>query len=152
MDVCVSNCWSELLALPCFIDNIIELVNLLKGEALGLIDHCIHKDNRNGAEAAPDEEHLWSKISLAGAIICQVWRRVSDCPVKQPVRSSREGETLRSGLQWVQLSGYNPCNWTPSASKEEDIDADKGELGILSGCVAKTGGSSHDGNLFWKSE
>ena len=50
--------WLPPNTLPSRTDLIVKLVNFLQGQALGLIDHCVHKSDAEEAAAEPDEEDL----------------------------------------------------------------------------------------------
>lgn len=49
---------AELLALPGLVHHLVQLIDLLERQALGLVDHEPDEEEANAAEGAPDEEHL----------------------------------------------------------------------------------------------
>lgn len=56
---------------------VIELVNLLKGETLGLVDEEVDESNADEAAPEPDKEDLGLEVGLAAAVIDEVGSRVS---------------------------------------------------------------------------
>lgn len=89
-------------------DFTIELVNLLEREAFGFIDHEIHKGNAYETAAEPDEEDLGLQVCVAGAVVYEVGRGVSNCPVKEPVGGGCHAEGFGADFEWEDLAGYNP--------------------------------------------
>lgn len=59
-----ANLGAEFLALPGPVDHFVELVDLLEGEALGLVDHEPDEDESDRTEGSPDEEHLGLQIRV----------------------------------------------------------------------------------------
>lgn len=50
--------WLPANTLPSRTDLIVKLINFLQGQALGFIDHCVHKSDAEEAAAEPDKEDL----------------------------------------------------------------------------------------------
>lgn len=50
--------WLPANTLPSRTDLIVELVNFLQGQALGFIDHGVHKSDAEEAAPEPDKEDL----------------------------------------------------------------------------------------------
>lgn len=85
----------EAARLPRLADLVVELVDLLEREALGLVDHGVDKGDADEAAAAPDEEDLGLEVHslrwLARVVVHEVGGRVADCEVEKP------GEMFRLG-------------------------------------------------------
>lgn len=113
LDIMEANLGTKLLALPRLGDDAVKLVNLFEGKTLGLIDHEVDEGYADKAEATPDEEHAGLQVGIAWAVVDHVGRGVGDGEVEQPVGCGRHGQTLRTNLQWEQLTGDNPGDWTP---------------------------------------
>lgn len=69
----------------CITDLAIQLVDLLQGESLGLVDHEVNKCNADEAATAPDEENLGLQIGIACSVIDEVWGGVCDGPIQKPI-------------------------------------------------------------------
>jgi hypothetical protein len=89
----------EARRLPSLGDLGIELVNLLKGQALGLVDEEVDEYKTNATETTPDEEHLSLEVGVTRASVDHVRSRVGDSPVKQPVGGGGDGQALGTGLK-----------------------------------------------------
>lgn len=63
------------------LDLSVQLIDLLKRQALRFIDHEIHKSNAQKAACEPDEEDLGLQVSVAGAVVHEVGRCVGNGPV-----------------------------------------------------------------------
>lgn len=103
----------------------VQLIDLLKGETLRLVDASVDENHTDEAETTPDEEHLGLHVGIAGAAIHHVRGGVGNGPVEQPVGGGRDGETLGAGLEREQFAGHDPGNGAPGAGEEEDVDAHK---------------------------
>ena len=90
------------------IDLSIQLIYLLQGEALGFVDHEVNKCNADEAAPSPDEKDLGLQVGIALSIIHEVWSRICDCPVQEPVGSRGHGEGLGADLQWEDFSCNDP--------------------------------------------
>lgn len=107
------------------------------------------------------EEDFALEVGVAVALVDHVGCGISDREVEEPVCSGGHGETLRTDLEREQLSGYNPSDGSPRASDchrvsllaliperteltEEDIDAHKGDSGLLCCEIGRAGHSSGD--------
>lgn len=55
--------------LPGGADLIVQLINFFQGQALGLVDHGVHKGNAQEAAAEPDEENLRLEVCVAGPVV-----------------------------------------------------------------------------------
>lgn len=47
----------------------IQLIDLLQGESLGLVDHEVHECDTNETAAAPDKEDLGLQVCVARAVV-----------------------------------------------------------------------------------
>ena len=106
---------NEALALPRLVDLEVELVDLLKGQTLGLVDHEVDEGDADEAEAAPDEEDLGLQVGVAGALVDHVGGGVGDGPVEEPVGGGGHGEGLGADLEGEDLAGDDPGDWSPGA-------------------------------------
>ena len=66
----------------------VELVDLLEGETLGLVDHGPDEEDADEAASAPDEEDLGTHIGVSWAGVDHVGSSVSDTEVEEPVGGS----------------------------------------------------------------
>ena len=109
----------------------IQLINLLKREALRLIDHEIHKSDAQKAAGEPDEEDLRLEICVPWTPVHEVRGRVGNRPVEQPVCRGRHGERFRPDFEREDLPRHHPGDGAPGRGEEEDVDADEGDGGLL---------------------
>ena len=65
---------------------LVEQVDLLEREALGLGHAEVREDEAAQAGRAPDEEHLDLEARVSGAGVDEVGRGVRDSPVPEPAR------------------------------------------------------------------
>ena len=146
---------SPVLAQPGTAHLAVQLIHLLEGKALGLVDHKVHKRDAEEAAAAPDEEDLGLQVGVARAVVDQVRGGVGDGPVEQPVGGGGHGEGLGADLEGEDLAGDDPGAGAPGRGEEEDVDADEGDGGLLGGLVVDDddavgvlagGGGAEDGN------
>ncbi|KAI3478538.1 hypothetical protein L1887_59520 [Cichorium endivia] len=111
---------------------VVEVVDLLKGHVLGLIDEEPDEDDGNPGKAAPDPED----VGL---------RRVKSA---EGYRKTYHRQTLRANLEREQLSRDNPCGRSETRSKERDVNAQEDELshgrGVVLSSVGSSAGSSND--------
>ncbi len=82
--------WAERFRLPGLRDNTVELVDLLEGEALGLVDHEPHECDADEAEAAPDEEHGGLQVGVAGTAVDHIWGGIGNGEVEQPKQKGQQ--------------------------------------------------------------
>lgn len=66
-------------------DLAVQLVDLLQGEALGLVDVEVHKRDAQEAAGKPDEEDLGLQVGVAVTVVNKVRRGVGNGPVEQPL-------------------------------------------------------------------
>lgn len=76
---------AEFLALPRLIDHLVELVNLLKSEAFGLVNHEPDESKSDGAKRPPDEKHFGLQVGVF--LVHEIRCRISYRKVEQPIRS-----------------------------------------------------------------
>jgi hypothetical protein len=119
----------------------VELVDLLQGQTLSLVDEEVDENETDATEATPDEEHLSLEVGVAGAGVDHVGGGVGDGPVQEPVGGGGDGETLGTGLEGEEFTGDDPGDGAPGAGEEEDVDADEGDQGLVGDCVAGEGGA-----------
>lgn len=123
----------------------VELINLLKGQPLSLINHGVYEHECDPAEAAPDPEYIglgWAECS------CEVWSDKRKEPIEEPVRSSGHRKTFSTRLKRENFPRDNPsarakCGCFSDVSKDtldhysvhftekRDVYANKSELGAL---------------------
>lgn len=120
----------------------VELVDLLEGETLGLVDHAPDEEDADEAASAPDEEDLGAQVGVTGAVIDHVRGGVSNGEVEEPVAGSGHGERLGTDLERENLTGNDPGDWAPGAGKEEDVDADECDQSLLGSHVLNTSDST----------
>lgn len=66
----------------------IQLINLLKRQAFGLVDKEINKRYADEAAAEPDEEDLGLQVGVAWTVVDEVRGCVGDCPVEKPLQEA----------------------------------------------------------------
>ena len=97
---------------------------------LGLVDHEVDKCYAYETERAPDKEHLGLQIRMIR--IHEVWCRVCNRPVEEPIAGCRHAQAFRANLQWEKFASDHPSNRAPGGRKEEDVNADKSNGSALS--------------------
>lgn len=132
-------------ALPSLRFIFVELIDLLKGQPLGLINHGVYEHECDPAEAAPDPEYIglgWAECS------CEVWRNKRKKPIEEPVCRSGHRKTFGTRLERENFSRDNPsagakCGCFADVSKDtldhdrvhftekRDVYANKSELSAL---------------------
>jgi hypothetical protein len=110
----------------------IQLVDLLKGKTLRLIDHHVNEGNTQKAASEPDEEDLGLEICITRAPIDEIGCGVGDRPVQEPVGGRSHRERLGSDFEREDLAGNDPGDGAPGRGEEEDVDADEGDGCLLS--------------------
>jgi hypothetical protein len=115
LNVLEADSGNKALALPRLADLEVELVDLLEGQTLGLVDHEVDEGDADEAEAAPDEEDLGLQVGVAGTLVDHVGGGVGDGPVEEPVGGGGHGEGLGADLEGEDLAGDDPGDWTPGA-------------------------------------
>lgn len=113
---------------------------------LGLVDHGPHEEDANETESAPEEEDFTLQVGVAWTIVDEVRCGVGDRPVQQPVTRRRHRQRLGSDLQWENLTSHNPCNRSPRAGEEEDVDAHESDESFLRGFVLDSGSCADAGD------
>lgn len=106
--LCPGNSWRPANTLPCRANLIIELINLLQSQTLGLVDHGVHERNAQEAAAEPDEEDLGLQVRVTWPVVDQVGGGVGDGPVEEPVCRSCHGEGLGADLQREDFTSDDP--------------------------------------------
>lgn len=120
----------------------------------------LHKSNADEAESTPDEEDF--ALEICTLLVDHVRGSVSDGPVEEPVASGygfvstffRKRKEIRTGhtealgacLEWENLAGDDPCNGTPRAGEEEDVDTHERDGSALSRKVSGSGHGAGDGH------
>ena len=134
------------------LDLVIELVDLLESKAFGLVDEEVNEADTQKAAAEPDEEDLGLQVGVAWSPVDEVRGGVGDGPVEEPllwlifaikrgvvgmltVGCGGHGQALCADLEWEDLAGNDPSDWSPSGGKEEDEDTDEGNGSLLSSNV-----------------
>lgn len=113
----------------------VHLVNLLERQALCLIDEKVDKGDADKAAAKPHKEDLGLQVGVARAVVDQVRGGVGNSPVEQPVGGRGHGQGARAVLQREDFAGDDPAEGAPGRGKEEDVDTDKGDAGLLGGKI-----------------
>ncbi len=142
-DLRESSSWSPAHTLTRNLNLIIQLIDLLKGKALRLINHKVDEGNTQKAAGEPDEEDLGLEIGITRAPVDEIGCGVGDRPVQEPVGGGGHGERLGSDFQRKDLAGYDPGDRTPGRGEEEDVDADEGD-----GCLLSTEVLGEDGPVW----
>lgn len=89
LDVLEGHSRNEALRLPCLVDLAVELVDLLEGKSLGLVDHGPHEEDTDEAASTPDEEDLGAHVGISRSVVDHVWCGIADGEVEKPVGSCR---------------------------------------------------------------
>jgi hypothetical protein len=126
---------SPVLAQPGTAHLAVQLIHLLKGKTLGLVDQKVHERDAQEAAAAPDEEDLGLQVGVARAVVDQIRGGVGDGPVEQPVGGGGHGEGLGADLEGEDFASHDPGAGAPGGGEEEDVEADEGDGGLLGGFV-----------------
>ena len=66
-------------------DSLVQLVDLLERETLGLVDEEIDEGDADEAAREPYEEDLALQVGVAGTVVDEIGGRVGDSPVKEPL-------------------------------------------------------------------
>lgn len=140
-DIAEVNRRNKTRRLPSLGNLSVELVNLLQGETLSLVDAEVDEHKTDATETAPDEEHLRLEVGVARAGVDHVGGGVGDSPVQEPVGGGGDGETLGTGLEGEEFTGDDPGDGAPGGGEEEDVDADEGDEGLVGDGVAGEGGA-----------
>lgn len=94
-------------------DLVVELINLLEGQTLGLVNEEVDEGDAQETAAEPDEEDLGLEVGLAGTVVDEVGGRVGDGPVEEPVGGGGHTEGLGTGLEREDLASDDPSQGTP---------------------------------------
>lgn len=78
---------------------IVELVNLLEGESLGLVDEEVDEGDAQETAGEPDEEDLGLEVGLSAAVVDEVGSRVSCVELA----AATKDVTVRFNLPIAQL-------------------------------------------------
>lgn len=76
--------WKPSHRLASLVHFVVQFVDLLKSEALGLVDEEVDEADTQEAAAEPDEEDLGLEVGVAGTVVHQVGGGVGDGPVEKP--------------------------------------------------------------------
>lgn len=87
----------------------VQLINLLKRQALGLVDHEVDEGDAEEAAGEPDEEDLGLEVGVARAVVDEVGGGVGDGPVEEPVGGGGHGEALGTDLEREDLTRDDPA-------------------------------------------
>jgi len=110
-------------------------VNLFERQTLGLGNQEVCIDEASDTEGAPNEENSGLQVCLSLSVSDHVWSDDSDNAVPKPVRGGRESNTTGTDRKREYFTNNNPSSWSPSCGKEEDVNADEGNLGGDSGVI-----------------
>jgi hypothetical protein len=64
----------------------------------------VNESDADETEASPDEEHLGLQVRISRTGINQIWCRVGNSPVQEPVGCSRHGEAFGTRLEREELA------------------------------------------------
>jgi len=103
----------------------VELVDLLEREPFSLRDTEEGEQEAQGATRSPDEENVRTQACFARADIDQVGRGVADGEVQGPVGCSGHGHGFGSDGQWVNFTGHNPGDGSPSSRERANVNANQ---------------------------
>ena len=92
------------------------------------------------------EEHFRLQVRVPFSFVDHVRCRVRQCEVEQPVGGGCHGQGFGPHFQWEQLSGDNPCDRTPRACEEEDVETYESDGNFLRRLVIGTRDCSGDGH------
>ena len=81
--------WKPLHGLASYLDLIVQLIDLLKSEALGLVDEKVDESDAQKATAEPDKEDLCLQVGVTWTPVYKIWGGVGDGPVEKPYQSSQ---------------------------------------------------------------
>ena len=104
---------------------VVELVDLLEGHVLGLVDEEPNEEDGDPGEAAPDPEDVGLGGVEGGG---KVRGDEGQQPVEEPVGSGGHRDTLGASLQGEQFSGDDPRCWAETCGEERDVHAQENEL------------------------
>jgi hypothetical protein len=140
----------------------VELVDLLEGEALGLVDHGPDEEDADETASAPDEEDLGAHVGVAGAVVDHVGGSVADGEVEKPavdvsisficglcsrdlpVGCGGHGQRLRADLEREDFTSDDPGDGSPGAGEEEDVDADECDQSLLGSQILNASNGTGD--------
>ena len=91
----------------------VELVDLLEGEALCLVNHAVDEEDANEAASAPDEEDLGAHVGVTGAGVDHVRSSVTNRKVEEPVGGGSHRERLGADLERENLTSHDPGDRAP---------------------------------------
>lgn len=135
---------AELLALPRLVHHLVQLIDLLERQTLGLVDHEPNEEEANAAESAPDEEHLGLQVRVL--FVDHVRCRVGNRKVEEPVGRRCHGEGFGADFEREEFAGYDPCDGPPAGGEVVDVQADERDGGALSGKIGRAGDGARDGH------
>ncbi len=75
----------EVLGLASRRDSLVQLVDLLERESLGLVDEEVDEGDADEAASEPDEEDLALQVGIAWTVVDEIRGRVRDSPVEEPL-------------------------------------------------------------------
>lgn len=84
------------------------------------------------------------------ALINHIRGNVSDDEIPEPVRRRRKSDALGANWEREDFTNYNPSGWTPSRSKEGDVDADETDEYIAGGGSIWSSGANYGYDKFAK--
>lgn len=124
----------------------VHLIDLLEREQTGFVDEEVGKGDTTGAGTGPDEEHLGTEASVAGAGLDKVWSGVTDTEVPEPVGSSAERESLGTDGEGEDLSTHDPGGGTPGGGETGDVYADESDESLATRGVGAGNRDTDNGN------
>lgn len=123
---------------------LIEEVDLLEGESLGLGDAEEGEDDAAGTRRTPDEEDFRLEVGVSWAGVDKVGGSVADGEVPEPVGGRAEGDSLGTDVERVDLTDDDPGDGAPCGGEGGDVDADEGDKGLLAGLIFDGDGDTDD--------
>lgn len=123
---------------------LVEDIDLLEGETLGLGDAEVGEDETADASRTPDEEHFWTEVSVFG--VNDIRGSIADTKVPEPVGGGGKRHGLGTNGEREDFRGDDPGDGTPGGGEEGDVDADESDEDLLAGLVADGNRDTDDGN------
>ena len=123
---------------------LVEEVDLLERETLGLGNAEVGEDEAAQARRAPNEEHLDTEAGVARTGVDEVGSGVTDTEVPEPVGRDGERHGLGTDVKGEDLAGDDPRDGSPGGGEGGNVDANKGNERLLAGLVVDGDSNAND--------
>lgn len=90
--------------LPRAVHGLVQLIDLLERQALGLVDEEVDEEGAEEAAGAPDEEDFGAERGIAGAAVDHEGGGVGDGPVEEPVAGDGERDGFGAEAEGEDLA------------------------------------------------